>query len=153
MGGGADAIYLDFSQAFDKVEHGLLLHKLKEFGVTGGVGHWISVFLDSALRQQAVVVDGRVSNLCPVTSGVPQGTVLGPVLFLVHIACIADSLSPGTDATSFADDTRVMRGIKSATDRTVLQEDLMKVYDWASHVNMHFNVVEAGEATSSRSWS
>jgi hypothetical protein len=138
-GDGADAIYLDFSKAFDKVEHGVLLHKLKEFRVTGRVGLWISAFLDSSLRQQAVVVDGRISELCPVTSGVPQGTVLGPVLFLIHIACIADSLSPGTDATSFADDTRVMRGIKSVTDCTDLQADLMKVYDWASQVNMHFN--------------
>ena len=138
-GGGSDAIYLDFSKAFDKVEHGVLLHKLKEFGVTGQVGLWISAFLDSSSRQQAVVVDGRISELCSVISGVPQGTVLGPVLFLVHIACIADSLSSGTEATSFADDTRVMRGIKSLTDCNILQDDLHKVYNWATQVNMHFN--------------
>ena len=138
-GGGSDAIYLDFSKAFDKVEHVVLLHKLKEFGVTGQVGLWISAFLDSSSRQQAVVVDGRISELCSVISGVPQGTVLGPVLFLVHIACIADSLSSGTEATSFADDTRVMRGIKSLTDCNILQDDLHKVYNWATQVNMHFN--------------
>ena len=72
-------------------------------------------------------------------SGVPQGTVLGPVLFLVHIANIADSISAGTEATSFADDTRVMRGIKSVVDCSILQADLLKVYEWAKHVNMHFN--------------
>ena len=138
-GGGADAIYLDFSKAFDKVEHGVLLHKLREFGVTGKVGIWIAAFLDSALRQQAVVVDGRVSELSHVISGVPQGTVLGPVLFLVHIACIANSLSSGTQASSFADDTRVMRGIKSISDCEVLQADLLKIYNWADEVNMHFN--------------
>ena len=70
-------------------------------------------------------------------SGVPQGTVLGPVLFLVHIASIADSISPGTEASSFADDTRVMHGVKSVADCAALQADLLKVYEWAGHVNMH----------------
>ena len=59
-GGGVDAIYLDFPKAFDKVEHGVLLHKLKECGVTGRVGCWIAAFLDSSSRQQAVVVDGQI---------------------------------------------------------------------------------------------
>ena len=99
--------------------------------MTGRVGLWISAFLDSSARQQAVVVDGRVSDLCSVISGVPQGTVLGPVLFLVHIASIVDFISPGTVATSFADDTRVMRGVKSVADCAVLQADLLKVYEWA----------------------
>ena len=138
-GGGVDAIYLDFSKAFDKVEHGVLLHKLKECGVRGRVGCWIAAFLDSSSRQQAVVVDGQISELCPVISGVPQGTVLGPILFLVHIAGISDSLSVGTEASSFADDTRVMRGVESAGDCDALQSDLVKVYEWAELVNMHFN--------------
>ena len=107
--------------------------------MTDKVGLWISAFLDSSSRQQAVFVDGCVSELCLVASGVPQGTVLGPVLFLVHIASIADSISSGTEATSFTDDTRVMRGIKSAVDCDILQTDLLKVYEWAAHVNMHFN--------------
>ena len=85
------------------------------------------------------MVDGRVSELCPVVSGVPQGTVLGPVLFLIHIADIAAALSPDTEASSFADDTHVLRGIKSAVDCTELQKDLAKIYKWAEHVNMHFN--------------
>ena len=120
-GGGVDAIYLDFSKAFDKVEHGVLLHKLRECQISGRVGCWIAAFLDSSSRKQAVVVDGRVSDLSPVLSGVPQGTVLGPVLFLVHIAGIADSLSADTDASSFADDTRILRGIAFVTDCTALQ--------------------------------
>ena len=72
-------------------------------------------------------------------SGVPQGTVLGPVLFLVHIAGIADSLSAGTEASSFADDTRIMRSISSVAECEALQSDLVKVYRWADQVNMHFN--------------
>ena len=95
--------------------------------------------LDSSSRQQAVAVDGRVSQISPVISGVPQGTVLGPILFLVHIAGIADTLSASTEASSFADDTRVMRGISSVEDCEALQADLMKVYTWAENVNMHFN--------------
>jgi hypothetical protein len=104
-----DVIYTDFSKAFDKVETGVLLHKLKECGISGKVGCWLAAFLDSGARQQAVVVNGRVSSLSPVVSGVPQGTVLGPVLFLIHIRDIANGLSSRTTASSFADDTRVNR--------------------------------------------
>ena len=76
----------------------------------GKVGCWLSSFLDSNTRKQAVTVDGRVSPLIQVLSGVPQGTVLGPVLFLIHIRNIANGISHGTSATSFAADTRVHRG-------------------------------------------
>ena len=79
-------------------------------------GLWLSTFLDSNSRQQAVLVDGYVSDLSPVISGVPQGTVLGPMLFLIHIIDIACGLSEGTRATSFADDTRVQRGVVTSQD-------------------------------------
>ena len=84
-------------------------------------------------------MDGRVSPLCSVVSGVPQGTVLGPVLFLIHIRDIANGLSERTTASSFADDTRVKRGISSSEDCSALQGDLQTIYSWASDVNMHFN--------------
>ena len=139
QGKGVDVIYTDFSKAFDKVETGVLLHELKECGVSGKIGCWLSSFLDPKTRQQAVVVDGRVSKLEPVLSGVPQGTVLGPVLFLVHIRNISKELSAGTTASSFADDTRVQRGIRSHQDCSHLQADLQLVYSWAERVNMTFN--------------
>ena len=98
QGKGVDTIYTDFSKAFDKVETGVLLHELRDCGVKGKLGCWLASFLDHKSRQQAVVVDGRVSSLEPVISWVPQGTVLGPVLFLVHIRNISSGLSEGTTA-------------------------------------------------------
>ena len=132
-------IYTDFSKAFDKVETGVLLHKINECKIKGKVGCWIASFLDPTFRQQAVVVEGTVSNLSPVISGVPQGTVLGPVLFLIHISDIASGLSAGTTATSFADDTRVQRCVRPEKDCSDLQSDLQLMYSWAERVNMHFN--------------
>ena len=105
----------------------------------GKVGCWLAAFLDPAARQQAVGVDGRLSALRPVTSGVPQGTVLGPVLFLVHIALMGDDLSAGTTITSFADDTRLKRGILEEQDCATLQLDLETGYNWTDRVNMHCN--------------
>ena len=112
QGGGVDCVYLDFSKAFDKVETGVLLHKLKNGKILGKVGCWLGAFLDSRTRKQAVAVDGRISSLSPVISGVPQGTVLGPVLFLLHIADIARSVSEGTKTSSYVDDTRANRCIR-----------------------------------------
>ena len=88
---------------------------------------------------KAVGVDGRVSALEHVLSGVPQGTVLGPVLFLIHIRNISKQLSVGTSASSFADDTRVQRGISLPEDCSALQSDLNLIYSWAEEVNMKFN--------------
>ena len=115
-GGGVDSVYLDFSKAFDKVETGVLLHKLLSFKIRGKVGCWLASFLDAKKRKQAIVVDGRISSLSPVISGVPQGTVLGPVLFLCHIANIADGTSSSSSTSSFADDTRIRRGVVNNDD-------------------------------------
>ena len=139
-GEGVDAVYLDFSKAFDKVETGVLLHKLRDSKVLGKVGCWLGAFLDSAHRQQAVVVEGRLSSLSPVISGVPQGTVLGPILFLIHISDIARGVSSTTTTSSYVDDTRVCRSMAdSDSDCQLLQNDLTIVYNWASDVNMTFN--------------
>ena len=106
---------------------------------TGKVGCWLASFLDSKTRLQAVAVDGRVSALEHVLSGVPQGTVLGPILFLIHIRNISKDLSMGTTASSFADDTRVQRGVSLPEDCSALQSDLNLIYSWAETVNMKFN--------------
>ena len=105
----------------------------------GRVGLWISAFLDQNIRKQAVSVDDRISDLVPVVSGVPQGTVLGPILFLIHIRNISSSLSIGTSSSSFADDTKIWRGVKTQADCEQLQSDLQSVYSWADTINMVFN--------------
>ena len=139
-GNGVDCVYLDFSKAFDKVETGVLLHKLKSSKVQGRMGVWLGKFLDPATRKQAVAVEGRLSDLSPVISGVPQGTVLGPILFLLHISSIAREVSPGTHITSYVDDTRANRSIAdTSVDCAALQSDLEAIYRWAEDVNMVFN--------------
>ena len=137
---GVDSVYLDFSKAFDKVETGVLLHILKDSKVLGKVGVWIGKFLDSSARQQAVAVEGRLSALSPVISGVPQGTVLGPILFLLHISGIAKEVSQQSTVSSYVDDTRVTRSITNPdVDCLSMQQDLQAIYRWAEEVNMVFN--------------
>ena len=106
----------------------------------GKTGKWIASFLDSKYRRQAVAVEGAISGMSPVVSGVPQGTVLGPVLFLLHIADIASNISDETTASSYVDDTRIQRTIVvTDQDCRALQEDLATIYSWADRVNMTFN--------------
>ena len=78
-----DMIYLDFSKAYDKIDHGVLLHKLKDMGITGKLGIWFFQFLTN--RTHYVRIPGGISKDGPVLNGVPQGTVLGPLLFLIMI--------------------------------------------------------------------
>ena len=140
QGGGVDCVYLDFSKAFDKVETGVLLHKLRDLEIRGKVGCWLAAFLDPNRRSKAIAVDKQMSKLSSVISGVPQGTVLGPVLFLIHIADIAKDVSNETNTSSFADDTRARRSITDPVrDCAALQNDLETIYKWAERVNMKFN--------------
>ena len=134
-GNQTDALIMDFSKAFDKVCHSLLIHKLQHYGITGEVKSWIQNFLND--RQQAVVVEGATSSFVPVESGVPQGSVLGPSLFLLYINDLPNSLSSTTRL--FADDTMVHRPIRSDHDRQALQEDLDRLAAWEQTWMMHFH--------------
>ena len=99
-----DAIFLDFAKAFDKVSHSKLIHKLKYYGIVGPVLDWIKAFLSN--RTQQVVIDGFASEPVPVTSGVPQGTVLGPILFLIYINDLPNQLNYSI-SKMFADDSLI----------------------------------------------
>ena len=122
-GSPIDIIYLDLKKAFDNVPHQRLLLKLKTHGLGNGMINWIEKWLID--RRQRVVVDGEVSNGKSVLSGVAQGSVLGPILFLIYINDLDDDIT--SKVLKFADDTNVLRKIKSDTDRQQLQDDLNKL--------------------------
>ena len=122
-------------KAFDKVDHKVLLQKLVAIGISGKLLKWIGGFLIG--RTHAVVVDGAKSEAASVNSGVPQGSVLGPLLFLVLISDIDANLNSAS-ASSFADDTRVIMPIKCDGDRLQMQQDLSNVYKWAIDKGMVF---------------
>ena len=131
-----DSVYLDFSKAFDKVDHGIVVKKLSLLGVRGKLLQWIESFLAS--RIQKVVVNGVLSEEVAVVSGVPQGSVIGPLLFLILLGDI-DSNIASSFLSSFADDTRISIGLSNVTQASALQSDLEAVYQWADENNMSFN--------------
>ena len=132
-----DSVYLDFSKAFDKVDHSILCSKIKALGIGGKVGSWLHAFLTN--RTQQVSANGSLSNTSPVLSGVPQGTVLGPILFIIMIADIDKNLVAAF-ASLFADDSRISAIIESLADSENFQGELKNIiYPWASSNKAKFN--------------
>ena len=131
-GSRVDVVYLDFQKAFDKVPHQRLLLKLKAHGIGNDVINWIEKRLTH--RRQRVIVD---VNWKSVLSGVPHGSVLGPVLFLVYINDLEDDIS--SEVFKFADDTKVFRKVTNDTDKQSLEDDLDKLVKWSEKWQMLFN--------------
>ena len=132
-GNEVDIIYLDYSKAFDKVDHRILLAKLKHYGITGKLFTWIECFLSN--RLQAVVVDGKKSTFQEVKSGVPQGTVLGPVFFILYVIDMILKLK-SSKPLAFADDTKLLHQIIDMLCKCMLQTDLDRVVNWSLDNNM-----------------
>ena len=126
-----DVVYLDFQKAFDKVPNQRLLLKLKAHGIGNGVINWIEKWLTHRR------VDGKISNWKSVLSGVPQGSVLGPLLFLIYINDLEEDIS--NKILKFADDTKVFRKVTNDTDKQRLQDDLDKLVKWSEKWQMLFN--------------
>ena len=146
QGQDSDVLIMDFSKAFDKVIHSLLLHKLNHFDITGEVNRWIGSFLRG--RRQAVVVEGEASSFVDVASGVPQGSVLGPCLFLLYINDLPKNLN--STARLFADDTLCHANICCDSDKEALQEDLDHLADWEQKWSMAFHPDKCQTMTISR---
>ena len=127
-GGQVDAIYLDFRKAFDSVPHRRLIAKLESYGITGRVCAWIRDFMSN--RKQRVNVQGKFSDWADVTSGIPQGSVLGPAGFVIYVNDLPEEAQ--SLIYLFADDVKLFRRIVSNLDTRVLQGDLGALDTWAA---------------------
>ena len=121
-----DVIYLDFAKAFDTVNHDIILLKLKnEYNIDGLMLKFIKEYLQG--RKQRVAVNGTLSDIRAVKSGVPQGSILGPLLFIIFINSMQNRLSPGTQIALYADDTKLWRRIVTPNDHEILQRDMCEL--------------------------
>ena len=126
---------MNFSKAFDVVPHQRLLAKLNSYGICDNTLFWINSFLCN--RRQRVLIDGSASKYKPVLSGVPQGTVLGPLLFLLYINDITVNIK--SNIRIFADDCILYREIQNNNDKHLLQQDINTLYEWSKKWVMNFN--------------
>ena len=130
-----EAVYLDFAKAFDKIDRSILISKLKHIGVGGKLLSIIEDYLSN--RKQYVEINGTASDLLLVLSGVPQGSLLGPLLFLLYIYDLPQNLN--CDIFSFADDSKLL-SIHKLYETSNLQENLDIIHQWCSKHKMQFNV-------------
>ena len=130
-----DAIYLDFAKAFDTVPHMRMIAKLRGYGVDGAILEWIRSFLTE--RRQRVCIRGAKSSWTEVRSGIPQGTVLGPILFVIYINDLPDVIA--SYVFMYADDTKIFRVIRDDRDVDLLQRDLDAASEWCRKWLLCFN--------------
>ncbi len=137
-GSRTDIIYFDFAKAFDSVNHDIILQKLKyNFKIDGLLLKFFVEYLSN--RYQRVVVGNEKSSEIGVLSGVPQGSILGPILFVIFINDSCEKLSPNSEAFLYADDTKLYREIKSADDQFTLQRDINTLSNRATLNKMKFH--------------
>ena len=137
-GFGVDVVYLDYQKAFDTVPHKRLIKKLQGYGIGGNVLAWISELLSN--RTQRVSVNNSLSSWSKVTSGAPQGSVLGPVLFIIYVNELPDLVD--STMKMYADDTKLYRSVMSREDAQKMQDDLDVLSDWSKKWLLQFNVAK-----------
>ena len=136
MGDQVNVILLDFSKAFNKVPHQRLLHKLQYYGIRDKTLSWIQSILTNITQQ--VALEGTLSSPAPVLSGVPQGTVLRPLLLLAYINDLSDAVRY-SNAILFTYDSLLFRRIKDHQNQSLLQQDLVSLEEWEHTSQMTFN--------------
>ena len=132
-----DVIYLDFAKVFGTVDHNVLLPKLKAYRVSGQLLTWFTNYLSGQLQRD--VIDGTTSQWAPVTSGVPQGSLLGPLLFIIFINDLPDAAIVDVFTSLYADDTKIYRNINTSDDCMSMQKTLTNMHTWTWHNNIQFN--------------
>ena len=131
-----DAIFLDFRKAFDSVPHCRLLTKVRAYGIGSQICEWLEDFLSN--RTQYVVLDGECSSEVRVSSGVPQGSVVGPLLFSIYINDLLDRVD--SNMQLFADDAVVYGNMSSLSDCRRIQDDLDRICDWCKEWQLTVNI-------------
>ena len=126
--GQIDVLYLDFSKAFDPVRHNLLLYKLNQYGINGSLLNWFSSYLMG--RRQRIVIESSFSDWLPVVSRIPQGSILGPFLFLLYINDLPSIVSPESTLALFADNSKCFRSIKALDDCLEFQDYVSAIKSW-----------------------
>ena len=137
-GGQVDVVFIDFAKALDHVNHSILLNKLYKYGNSGSLLDCCRDYLTN--RRQSVVVKWEISDWLTVTSGVPQGSLLGPLFFIIYINDLPGVISGDGSFALYADDSKLYRVINSPEDITSFQGDLDKISDWCNENKMKVNV-------------
>ena len=138
-----DLIYLDFQKESDKVPHERLMLKVASLGIRGNLQHWIRSWLSG--RRKRVCIGRACSEWVPVTSGVPQGSVLGPVLFLIYVNDIDTGIITSR-ISKFADDTKLCKRVDKPELQLQLQEDINKLAEWSDRWMMPFQTPQNAQS-------
>ena len=129
-----DVAFLDFFKAFDRVPHNVFLHKLCYLGISGNLLNWCKDYLSN--RTQRVVIDGYSSSLSEITSGVPQGSILGPLFSVIFINDLPDVVCSNNTIALYADDSKMFRVIDCDEDLIYFQEDHDKLHQWITRLSL-----------------
>ena len=135
------AVFLHYRKAFDSVPHRILIDKLEELHLNPYLISWVADYLTARIQQ--VVVDGTVSDPSPVLSGVPQGSILGPLLFLIYVNSITKvNISPLTHCTLYMDNVLLYRPISNQSDYATVQNDINAILEWSENHYLSLNAAK-----------